>query len=616
MTPGTMTPGTMTPGTMTLAHSGSGVALKYGTDWLYPLVPLLVVAAVVVYLIATGKKGADRAVIGIWSRAGHSLERETGLPAWSAGALGIGGAALLIAVVGFMWDVAWHIDFGRDKFLFTPAHTMIVVGLGMLGAAAVVSVIFATRERADVGIKLGRLRIPYGALALGALGFGALCGFPLDDLWHGAYGVDVTMWGPTHLLMIGGASFSPLALWLLLAEAGPDVTPTKLLAIRRVALAGAVVIGLSTFQGEFDFGVPQFQQLYHPVLIALAASVGLVAAREALGRWGALKAAVAFIVLRAGVALIVGPVLNHVVPHFPLYLGAAVMVELAASLTEGSTTLRRIAAEAAGVGIVGVAAEWLWTLAWGWHPWGSSLFPGVIVAVAIALPGAAIGTAIGRTLTYRRVEIGGRWLLAAGVAIVVLLALPFPRNDAPIQATISTDETSPQAVTVRVETDRALPQADWFEVLSWQGDSMKDTPLVRTSLRTYETEESVPVGGDWKTLVRYARKDVMVAAPVYMPADPSVGAKEVPAVPERTVELQRDTDLLLREAHGGPAWVAVVAYTGIAIVALSWFALLALAFARIGARFSSGGGRTATETRSGAAMRPAAGGAPGVTARR
>ena len=37
---------------------------------------------------------------------------------------------LLIAVIGFYWDVAWHIDFGRDtKNLFTPPHVMILVGL-------------------------------------------------------------------------------------------------------------------------------------------------------------------------------------------------------------------------------------------------------------------------------------------------------------------------------------------------------------------------------------------------------------------------------------------------------------------------------------------------------
>jgi hypothetical protein len=31
--------------------------------------------------------------------------------------------------LGLYWDVGWHIDFGRNKALFTPPHTMIVIGL-------------------------------------------------------------------------------------------------------------------------------------------------------------------------------------------------------------------------------------------------------------------------------------------------------------------------------------------------------------------------------------------------------------------------------------------------------------------------------------------------------
>jgi hypothetical protein len=36
---------------------------------------------------------------------------------------------------------------------------------------------------------------------------------------------------------------------------------------------------LSTFQAEFDFGVPQFRLVFQPFLIALAAGVALVAGR-------------------------------------------------------------------------------------------------------------------------------------------------------------------------------------------------------------------------------------------------------------------------------------------------------------------------------------------------
>ncbi|HEV2071327.1 MAG TPA: hypothetical protein VGR26_16170, partial [Acidimicrobiales bacterium] len=37
----------------------------------------------------------------------------------------------------------------------------------------------------------------------------------------------------------------------------------------------------------------------------------------------------------------------------------------------------------------------------------------------------------------------------------------------------------------------------------------------------------------------------------------------------------RNTELLLREAHGGPAWPAYAAYSGFAAVAALWVALMA-----------------------------------------
>ena len=42
-----------------------------------------------------------------------------------------------------------------------------------------------------------------------------MIGFPLDDIWHRIFGQDVTLWGPTHLMMIGGANFSLFAVLML-----------------------------------------------------------------------------------------------------------------------------------------------------------------------------------------------------------------------------------------------------------------------------------------------------------------------------------------------------------------------------------------------------------------
>ena len=74
---------------------------------------------------------------------------------------------------------------------------------------------------------------------------------------------------------------------------------------------GGLLIGLSTFQAEFDFGVPQFQLVLEPIMLAFAAGVALVAARIWIGPGAALGAAVFFIVVRGAIALIVGAVLRR-----------------------------------------------------------------------------------------------------------------------------------------------------------------------------------------------------------------------------------------------------------------------------------------------------------------
>ena len=565
---------------------------SYGTDWLYLLVPLGAGLAFAVWAVATGEPGTGNLVQRLLHRGGSTLERVTGLPAWTAGGLVTGLLALTIALIGFVWDVALHVDLGRDTFLYTPGHMAIVTGLGLILVAGLMSIMLATIKGADTGLRFRHLRIPRGALALVVLGAGALVGFPLDEFWHRSYGIDVTMWGPTHLIMISGASLSPIALWLLLTEAGPRAGRPGLVRAIRVLLAGALLTGLSTFQLEYDLGVPQFQQLYHPVLIALAASIGLVAARTILGRGGALIAAGGFLAIRAALAVLAGGALNLTVPRFPLYLGAAVSVELVfwAGRRLRPATLALVAG--AAVGTLGVGAEWAWMQAWGRHPWGASLVPGALTAVAIALPGALIGLAMGRISSFRTASIPRGALIPAALAVVALLAVPLPRNAAPIRTEIVTRPAGAGTVDVRVELDPAEEArgADWFEILSWQGGRSRISRMVPVGEGAFVSEAPVPAVAPWKSVIRLAHHDLVMALPVYMPADPELGLSEIPVESRRVMTMQRDTDMLMREAHGGPAWPALVAYGFIVAIALVWVSTLVRGFAAVSRRTPRDGG--------------------------
>src|SRR5256885_8314768 len=186
-------------------------------------------------------------------RIDRAFARRTSLPSWSVVMQLGGGAALVIALVGFVWDVGWHADLGRDKALFTLPHLMILSGLMGIGASGAAAIALATAARARAGWRLWRLHVPYSAAALTAFGAGAVAGFPIDDLWHRTYGIDVTMWSPTHLLMIGGASLSPIALALAAGEARwPHEAGFS--RVRRYLLAGAAMGRPPSLPLEVDIG--------------------------------------------------------------------------------------------------------------------------------------------------------------------------------------------------------------------------------------------------------------------------------------------------------------------------------------------------------------------------
>jgi hypothetical protein len=560
-------------------------------EWLMVVAPLLGLALICGALVVSGEPGTHPFPFNLFDRAASSLERVTGLPAWCAGGIGVLHWSLLVAGIGFMWDVAWHIDLGRDSALFTPAHLMILLGIGAIGAAGGLSILMATLGQAATKWRIGPLRIPRGAAALVALGIGATAGFPLDDIWHANYGVDVTMWGPTHLLMIGGASLAPIAGWLLLAEAGRDAGHPRLRRILWTAAAGILLVGLSTFQLEFDDGVPQWQALYQPVLIAVGATLPMVTARVVLGRGAALRATVGFLLARGCFALIVGPILGHVTPHIALYLGIALCVEAGFELGGRRSALAGALTAGVLAGTVGLASEWGMSHIWGREPWQPQMLHGIWIASLAAVGAAVLGAALGGAIAWRPTGIRRRVLAVAVLVTLAALALPVPRNAEALAATVHSTPAGPaqptvdrfgrvsfaQRVTVEVDVTPAASArgADWFWVKSWQGGGMETAPLVETSPGHWRASTTSPTGGAWKTIVMLASGDVLMAAPVAMPSDLEYGQPAIPASAARDEQFVAATKLLMREAHGGAAWPAVLAYSALLLVTAGWLSLLA-----------------------------------------
>ena len=570
------------------------IAAGWGTDWPFVAAPFVFYFFTVFWLLVMGDHGDERNVVrAFFKRISFSLEKFTGYPGWCmAGALS-GLLVLAVAVMGLYWDVAWHIDLGRDKDLFNPSHTMILLGLGGMVYASVIAVIFATNDGADVGFRFAGLRIPRSALMFAVLGVGGAAAFPLDELWHRAYGIDITLWSPSHLMLVAGGSLGPIALMLMILEGRRNARPTPLGHIIHATTAGAVMVGLSTFQGEFDFGVPQFQALYLPVLFALAMGFGLVLNRMAMGPGGALYAVVAYLVLRGAIGALVAGGLNHSFPRFPLYIGGALCVEAVALLVGTRRTLRFAIASGAAIGLVGLALEFAWVDASGWfdvRP-GALALPGTVLGLVAAMAAAVVGAGLGRAWRHGLAEdtdpVPGAALGIAAAAVIVSLAIPLPRNVGDVDAVIRTQPEGELArVAVELIPADAAEDATAFGIMSWQGGGRNWSELREVAPGRFESEEAVPVTGNWKSMVSLMRGSQVMAAAIYMPADPEIGASAVPAVPERRVAFERNTSILLREAKDGPAWPAMAAYAGVGLVTLLWVAL----FAFTGRRLADGEG--------------------------
>jgi hypothetical protein len=555
----------------------------------------LVATAILLWIINAHRTGKIQWV----GKVAKLAERHTGLPGWAALPSVFIGVSLLIAVFGMYWDISLHIDQGRDPGpLANPAHYFILVGLFGVFFCGIVSMALAQEKPSDVATKItSNMWMPLGALMILVCGTVSLIAFPLDDIWHRIFGQDVTLWGPTHLLLFGGASFSILGIWVLQVESvrsrGEDITrDTFLQRFRDLSLAGALLIGMSTFQGEFDFGVPQFRLVWQPVLIALAAGIALVAARIRYGRGGALAAVGFFIALRGFLAIMVGPVLGETTPHFPLYIAEAICVELVALKWDARRPLALGAVGGFLIGTVGFFAEYAWSHVWMVNAWPSSLIgEGLPLAAIIGTGAGVLGGAIGRAVTPAAAnERVPRWALpVAGVAVlaVIIWCVPQPVPSNPPKATVTLDQVKggPQReafVDVKLEPGDAADNARWLNVTAWQGGAKIVNTLEKTGSGTYRSTEALPLYGTWKSTLRLQTGRSVLGLPIFMPDDKAIPVKGVPAPAQFTRQFQQDQKLLQREQKKGVSPVLkTIAYLTVLLIALIVAILLILGLRKI-----------------------------------
>jgi hypothetical protein len=531
----------------------------------------------------------------ILTKAGTGLGKATGVPPWVALPTVLTTASLLCALFGMLWDISLHIDVGRDPGpLANPAHYFILFGLFGVFAGGIFACAMPMGEKpgpAAVRFIKG-WDVPVGGLLLTGAGFYALLGFPLDDVWHRLFGQDVTLWGPTHLMLITGAGLSIIGLLILEQEGhgglstddGDRKVGHLTRFVRQASAMGGLLLGLSVFQGEYDFDVEQFRLVLSPFMIAAAAGLALVAARMFIGRGGALAAVAFFLVVRGVIALVVGPLLGEVTPTFPLYLGSAILVEL---LALSVPLLRRPLAfgSVSGVliGTVGFATEYGWSHVRATLPWGTDiLVEGVLMAVIGGVAGGLLGGLLAaglrrrlpRPAVARTVVVGS--LIALAACVTNGLIATVPKLQATFGVENATDDPRTANITVQLDPANALDDPSWVQITSWQGQGLVVDPLEKTGEGQYRTTQPIPIHDDWKALLRLHDGRMLSAVPIYLPADAAIPADEIKADDGMTRKAIPEIRILQREltTSGGGLWLVanlvVLACTLALIAAISW----------------------------------------------
>ena len=243
------------------------------------------------------------------------------------------------AVVGVMWDISWHRSIGRDTF-WTPAHLAIYLGGVLAGAACgwrVLKTTFAgTPEEEAAAVTFWGFRGPLGAWVAIWGAIAMLASGPFDNWWHNAYGLDVKVLSPPHVILaLGftgiqlGALFLVQSLQNRAGEAGRRARGLLVAFGAGILVQNIAIMGIE----QIAFPNSAHNGLYYKVAGAAFPLVLIAVARASRLKWAATATATAYLAISLimiwvlqlfpatpKLAPVFNPVTHMVAPPFPLLL--------------------------------------------------------------------------------------------------------------------------------------------------------------------------------------------------------------------------------------------------------------------------------------------------------
>ncbi|HKW49651.1 MAG TPA: hypothetical protein VJN70_19495 [Gemmatimonadaceae bacterium] len=213
--------------------------------------------------------------------------------AWHARAVVFAAACVM---VGVYWDISWHMTIGRDTF-WTPAHLLIQAG-GLIAGFSSVYVALRTTFAGTPAAKAASVsfwgfRAPLGAWVC-IWGCGAmLASAPFDNWWHNAYGLDVQIISPPHMILaLGIVAITVGALLLTLARQNQTTGDEQQRFAMLFTIASAFwILNVWIMLSEYSYKEFMHSGVFYRVAATYYPLVLLTTARANTLRWPATKAA-------------------------------------------------------------------------------------------------------------------------------------------------------------------------------------------------------------------------------------------------------------------------------------------------------------------------------------
>jgi hypothetical protein len=204
--------------------------------------------------------------------------------------------AVTSSIVGIHWDISWHRSIGRDSF-WTPAHMAIYlcgVLAGVICGFLILSTTFnRTSPLRESSVTMWGFRGPLGAFIAAWGGIAMLVSAPFDNWWHAAYGLDVRVISPPHvLLFMGNGAIEIGAIILILGQMNRATGALRNTLSWMFLYGGAVlVLGFGIFIVSYSFPNQMHSAMFYRVACTALpfALVGIGQASQQ--RWGSTKVA-------------------------------------------------------------------------------------------------------------------------------------------------------------------------------------------------------------------------------------------------------------------------------------------------------------------------------------